>query len=278
MKEQMYDINSGLIVIALFISMVVAVEIGYRIGFCIAASVNESFKAHINSIQVSVLGILALILAFTFSLSVQRYDSRSEAVVAEANAISTAYLRAQLLPASLRQETQNLIREYVDLRVEASAYSQADHGAREAMLAKALNVQAKLWDHARLAVELEPNPVTTGLYIEALNDLIDNFGKRDAALNRHVPEIVLLLLYGTFLMGGGIVGFSSGLSGHRPSLASYLMVVLMVVLVFIILDLDRPRRGFIQVSQKSMVDLQTSVHQDVSALTSPRSHPSQKVQ
>jgi uncharacterized membrane protein (Fun14 family) len=74
-----------------------------------------------------------------------------------------------------------------------------------------------------------------------------------------VPELVLLLLYATFLMAGAIVGYASGVAGHRPSFASYIMVALIVVLVFMILDLDRPRRGLIQVSQKSLVDLQASI-------------------
>jgi uncharacterized membrane protein (Fun14 family) len=101
--------------------------------------------------------------------------------------------------------------------------------------------------------------LTSGLFIQALNELIDSLGRRDAAVHRHVPEAVLLLLYGTFLMAGGIVGYACGVGDHRPSFASYVMVVLIVVLVFIIVDLDRPRRGLIQVSQKSLLDLQASM-------------------
>ncbi len=256
----MYDINSVLIAVVLLISMVAAIEAGYLIGLKSNKSANEDAKAHVNAVQASILGILALLLGFTLSLSLQRFDNRSEAVVDEANAIGTAYLRAQLLPSGLRNNVQSLLRSYLDLRVDASALSIVNGAEREIMLAKTLQSQSTLWDCARQAAQIEPNPVTSGLFIQALNELIDNFGKRDAAINRHVPEVVLLLLYGTFLMTGGIVGFTCGIAGHRPSPVSYIMITLIVVLVFIILDLDRPRRGFITVSQKSLVDLQTAIN------------------
>jgi hypothetical protein len=84
--------------------------------------------------------------------------------------------------------------------------------------------------------------------------MFDSFGSRDAALSWHVPEIVLLLLYGTFLMTGIVLGFTSGLSGYRTSFVIYILVGLIVVLVYIVLDLDRPRRGFIHVNQQRMLD------------------------
>ena len=131
----------------------------------------------------------------------------------------------------------------------------ADKARADREAAIAAQQQTALWSSARRALELDPNSYTPILFIESVNTLIDSFGKRDAALQRHVPEFVLMLLYVTFLMAGAIVGYACGVGGHRPSMASYIMVVLIVVLVFIILDLDRPRRGLIQVSQKSLVDL-----------------------
>ena len=265
MKEFMYNINSVLIAGVLFVSMVLAIEMGYRLGLRTRVSANDAFKTHVNTIGASLLGILALLLGFTLSLSLQRFDNRSQAVVEEANAIGTAYLRSQLLPASVRNDVQKLLREYLDLRIQAGAITLADQAERVVVLADANRTQTALWDYARQAAEEEPNPVTVGLFIQSLNELIDNFGRRDAALNRHVPEAVLLLLYGTFLMAGAIVGYGSGIAGYRTSFATYIMVALIVVLVFIIIDLDRPRRGLIQVSQKSLIDLQAVINADTNA-------------
>lgn len=259
MKEFMYGIDSGVIAAALLVSMVVLVEVGHRIGLRVRDRANDDSKSHISAIQGSILGILALLLGFTFSLSLQRFDSRSEAVVEEANAIGTAWLRTRMLPEQLRAEVQATMREYAEVRVQATSISQIERASTAALTERTLSLQDRLWGQAMRAVEIDPHPVKTGLYVQALNEVIDQFGKRDAALNRHVPELVLALLYLTFLMAGAIVGLGCGVGGQRPSSVSYIMIALIVVLVFIILDLDRPRRGFIEVSQKSLVDLQLSM-------------------
>ncbi|NQD94372.1 hypothetical protein HP532_17155 [Pseudomonas sp. CrR25] len=259
MREFMYDLSSTLIAGILFASMALVIELGYRVGRHYQRTSDEPSKTHIITIQGSLIGILALLLGFTFSLSLQRFDSRSEAVVNEANAIGTAYLRAQLLPTSVREPTLKALASYLNLRVRAGSLS-LDHAyQRQAMLDQASQQQALLWQYALRAAEEAPNPVTSGLFLQALNDMIDAYGTRDATLNRHVPEIVLSLLYITFLMAGVILGYSAGVAGHRASFATYIMVGLIVLLVFLIIDLDRPRRGLIQVSHKSLVDLENAI-------------------
>lgn len=258
MKELMYDINAGLIIVLLLVAMIAFIEIGFRFGHRARKSSDDDSKSHVNATASSTLGIMALLLAFTFSLSLQRFDIRSDAVVDEANAIGTAYLRAQLLPPQVREDVKTQLRDYVDLRIKTNALATVE-GEWSALSDEASRIQTALWDNARRAAELVPNPVTSGLFIQALNDLIDSFGRRDAALNRHVPESVLLLLFGTFLISGMIVGFAAGVGGRRPSWVTYAMTVLILVLVFVILDLDRPRRGLIRVSEKSMLDLQASI-------------------
>jgi hypothetical protein len=102
--------------------------------------------------------------------------------------------------------------------------------------------------------------VSSGLFIQSLNDVIDAYGTRDAELNRHVPEIVLFLLFGAFILAACLIGYASGVAGHRASFATYILVVLISLLIFLVIDLDRPRRGLIEVPQKSLVDLQTTVN------------------
>lgn len=258
MHEFMYGIDSTLISIMLFLSLVLAIEFGYRIGKHMQNEADEAFKAHINIIAAALLGILALLLGFTLSLSLQRYDQRSEAVVQEANAIGTTWLRVQMLPAPMQDAVRGQMRSYLDLRVQANAMEANDTAARAALVARVAQAQAALWSQAVKAAEVAPGPITS-LFIQSLNEMIDSQGSRDAALARHVPEFVLLLLYVTFLLAGAIVGYTAGVAGHRASFVTYLMVALIVVLVFVILDLDRPSRGVIQVSQKSMTDLQASI-------------------
>lgn len=258
MREVMYDQSSVLIAGVLFVSMALCIEVGYRAG-CRGPAFSEASKTQVNSIQAALLGLLALLIGFTFSLSLQRFDSRSEAVVEEANAIGTAYLRSQLLTESVRTPTRDALHRYIDLRVQAGGVTLADPASRQRLQAQTSGLLDELWQLARTAVAADARPVTTGLYVQSLNELIDAYGRRSAALDRHVPEVVLFLLYGTFLLTGTIVGYAAGLGGRRASFVTYVLVALVVTMVFIIIDLDRPRRGLIEVSQQSLVALKAEV-------------------
>lgn len=238
MREIMYDVSSVLIVSGLLLCM-----------------------------------LLALLLAFTFSAALQRYDDRSQAVVAEANAIGTTYLRAQLLPKGMHDEVQGLLRQYLDARIQEGRINTTDTAERESPLRQANLMATQLWGHAVRAAEKDGRPVTSGLFIQSLNELIDAYGTRDASLNRHVPEIVLFLMFATIVMTTATLGYASGSAGHRVTLAAFVLVMLIALVVFLIVDLDRPRRGIIQVSQESLLNLQQSFGTAQGHTAQPRSPP-----
>lgn len=258
MREIMYDHNSVLIVVILSVVLLLAIEAGYRLGRRLADHTGDAPKAQINTIQASLLGVLALLLGFTFSLSLQRHDSRSAAVVVEANAIGTAILRAALLPSPLDESMRQKLRDYLDLRIRDGSISLDHENQRVAVLRDTLAVQEELWQLGAQAVAENPAPVPAGLFVQSLNDMIDAYGARNAALDRHVPEVVLFLLFGTFVMIACLVGYASGIARHRAPFPTYMLVFLIVFLVFIIIDLDRPRRGLIEVSQQSLLELQAA--------------------
>jgi len=269
MSEIIYGWNSLLIAGFLLISMAAAIEGGYRMGRRQEASANKATKDHIITIQGSMLGVLALLLAFSLSQALQRFDNRNAAVVDEANAIATTFLRTQLLPSSVRSDARKLLQSYVDLRVQASTISLDKEADREVLLFDANQVLDALWGCARRAAAEDPNPVTSGLFIQSLNEAIDAYGRRIAAVRRHVPEVILFLLFGTFVMTGGVLGYAAGVAGHRPSSVSYMLVGLIVVLAFVIIDLDRPRRGLIKVDQTSLIDVKAVIDQAQSAGAQP---------
>ncbi len=260
MKEWMYNLPSLVIVGLLLLLMLLALEFGYRRGCVASPNLSAASKSQVSTIQSSLLGILALLLGFTFSLALQRFDNRSVAEVQEANSIGTAWLRAQLLPQPMQQQSLLLWQQYIDVRVEASGIALDQQAARQALLTQTNQLLTQLWQQAVLAVEADNSPVRTGLYVQALNDSIDQFGARTAELNRHVPELILMLLYMTFILTGGVVGYAAGVEAHRPPSVTYLMIVLIIILNFIIIDLDRPRRGLIKVDQQSLQELQQSIH------------------
>lgn len=265
----MYGLNSLVIAGLLLISMLAAIEGGYRIGRRTEASAHTATKDHINAIQGSMLGVLALLLAFSFSLSLQRFDNRNAAVVDEANAIGTTFLRAQLLPSSVRGDTRRLLQSYTHLRLRASTVSLDTEAERNVLLTDANQILDALWAGARRAAEEDPSPVTSGLFIQSLNETIDAYGRRDAAVRRHVPEVILFLLFGTFGMTSIVLGYAAGAAGHRPSLVSYMLIGFIVLLTFVVIDLDRPRRGLIRVDQTSLIEVKAAIDKTQSADVQP---------
>lgn len=259
MLDLIFQQNSLIVAAGIFISMTVAVEFGYRVGKPVQVRESETTRTHINAIQGSLLGFLALILGFTLSLSLQRYDNRSQAVVDEANAIGTAWLRAQLLPDTVRTQVQEGLRRHASLRTRAASIDLAHESDRDVLLSETNRNLDAVWNLTLQAAAERPDMVSSGLFIQALNDMIDSFGRRDAALARHVPNEILFLLFATFVLTGGVVGYAAGVAGHRPSITTYVLVVLIVVLSFVIMDLDRPRRGMIRIDQSSLVDLSAAI-------------------
>ncbi|RPJ45232.1 MAG: DUF4239 domain-containing protein [Betaproteobacteria bacterium] len=255
MKELMYSQSSFLIVSALVFLMLLAMEIGVRSGRRQKAKSLEAIT-QANAVLVSMLGLLALLLAFTFSAALQRYEDRSQTVVAEANAIGTTYLRARLLPTGIQDEVQSLLRQYLDVRIQEGGVDATKPELHESLLHQAKLMEARLWNHALKAVAQDDRVVTSGLFIQSLNELIDTSGTRTAALNRHVPEIVLFVMFTTIVLTTATLGYASGIAGHRVTLAAFVLVLLIALVVFLIIDLDRPRRGVIQVSHESMLSLQ----------------------
>ncbi|WP_439882634.1 hypothetical protein ACSX1A_05575 [Pontibacter sp. MBLB2868] len=252
-KEIMYNLNSIIIVGALFVLILLANEGGYRLGHDYQSKTDVDVKNQANTIQAGTLGLLALILSFTFNMALNRFNSRSEAVITEANAIGTALLRTQLLPVPYDSSTHAMLQNYINLRLALSNTDHAMVTEQQRLDDETKKLQSDIWINAVRAARIDPRPVTTGYFISALNNMIDAYGNRNAQLQLHVPEVILYLLFVVFVTSGAMMGFASGLGKQRSSLPSLMLTFLICLVVFIIIDLDRPKRGIIKVKQDSML-------------------------
>lgn len=229
MKEEiMYNQNSILIVALLFIAILIAYEIFYRIGELYQNKADHEVKSQASAIQTGILGLLALLLGFTFNMALQRFDNRSHAVIQEANAIGTALLRTNLLPKLYESTIYSLLQKYIDLRVETSSVDLTSKTQRQSINDKTDEILNQIWDQAIKASEIDPRPVTTGYFITSLNDLIDAKGERNALLQRHVPEVIIFLLFIIFIIGGALMGYTSGLSQKRAYISTVIFSLLLV--------------------------------------------------
>jgi hypothetical protein len=261
MNEILYGVSGVLITAILVATVLLAVYGGHQLGLTRQSLYTEPMKAQVISVQGALLGLLSLLLGFTFAIASHHYDKRNEAMKEEANAIGTTYLRAHSLPDSVKNETLSTLKKYVDLRVQAGELA-LNGSTREVFLQEAGQVRTKLWDLAMKSVKADDRITTSGLYVQTLNNLIDSYGTRDEVLTRHIPEIVNTVLIITIILSGFSIGYTSSLFNHRPSSTAIGYLVAVVFLTSLLMDLDRPRRGLIQVSQKNMLDLQKEISEN----------------
>jgi hypothetical protein len=246
------------LILALF---ALVIEGAFRLGSRVRGQQGDGDTTHAGELQSATLVLLALLLGFTFAMAVQRYDTRREFVLQEANAIGTTSLRARFLPEPQRTEAMGLLREYVGTRLDFYRAG-IDRARLDAANAASDRIQQRLWDLATAAVAADPRSVATGLFIQSLNEVIDDNEKRRAALENHVPEAVIWLLLLVAAVAMGFVAYGCGLAGRRRLAMNATFAMLITLVITVILDIDRPRRGLVKVNQDSMLRLQQSLRQD----------------
>jgi len=242
-----------------FALLTLCTELGFRLGVRGQSSLSELAQGQISNMQSALFGLLALLLGFTFAMSISRFDTRKELIVKEANAIGTAALRTELLPSADSVEMRVLFRRYVELRIRAGRTHDISSPEHVQLDAHATRLQRDIWRRVVTASAADPHSVAMGLLVSATNDLIDVKGERDAWLANHVPETVLFLLFAFSGVASGILGFSNGLAGTRITGMAAAFAILVTLVLMLILDLDRPQRGLILVSDESMVALERSL-------------------
>lgn len=247
----LYEAPSWLVALLLLAVILMVFEAGHRAGQWHQAATDEEIQPQTSAIQGSVLGLLALLLGFTFSMSVGRYEQRNAALVDEANAIGTVQLRTALLPPAEQAAALQRLNDYVRLRLDAAALDATQQADRDTVQAEAVALQNALWAQASRLAMAEPS-ARLNLYLSALNDMFDAQATRLAVVERHVPTPVTVLMLFTLLAVTGFAGYTGGLSGGRPLAAMVLLSLLLVLVIYVIFDLDRPRRGLIQVDQAVM--------------------------
>lgn len=200
---------------------------------------------HFAVLQGALLGVVGLVLAFGLSLALSRYEDRRAALVEEANAIGTTWLRAQTLPEPVRTDSLGLLIDYTEGAIQVSEnppQSEAERAADERQLA----IEDELWRLNGRALAARPRDSAPRLYTETLNEMIDAQTSRGAALRNQVPNAVLFLeLIGAAIALGLLAAYLAILG--RGTIAVFAASFLVSVLLLITFDLDRPTRGFIEI-------------------------------
>jgi hypothetical protein len=230
-------------------------ELGYRFGKWRHDHMPDERDAPVGAMVGSILGLVALVIAFTFSFAASRYDARRLTILKESNAIGTAYLRARLLPEPQATEVAKLFREYVDVRIRAVT----EHKPEEAVTRSAA-LHDLLRSQAVAAAEKKDNPLMASLFIQSLNEVIDVHSERVlVGMRSRIPIAIWAGLFGLSMLGMASVGYQAALTNTRRSPAMLGLVAAFAIVLLLIAELDRGQEGMLRVGQQSMIDLQQSM-------------------
>jgi hypothetical protein len=241
--------------VATLLLVLLSVEAGYRFGRYRRGRSEKEKEAPIGEMVGAMLGLLAFMLAFTFGLAAARFDSRRQALLDETNAIGTSYLRAGLLPEPYRTEVRKLLREYVEVRLEAVRSGDVKPAVR-----RSEELHGLLWAQATAVGEKNPGSIVVGLFIQSLNEVIDLHSKRvTVGLRNRIPGTIWAALYAVAVLAVAAMGYHGGLAGAGRSLAILAVAFTFSVVLWVIADLDRPMEGWLEVSPQAMIDLRNSM-------------------
>jgi len=243
-----------LIGVALLLGLVLACEGGFRLGRRALAGGEPSIGGPIGAIQGAMLGLLGLLLGFSFSGAASRFLERQDLIVQEANAIGTAYLRADLLDEPHRSGLRAGLAHYVDRRLKVSVTLR--EGLSAEATAEITRMHARIWNAASAGALARPN--TTVVVIPPVNEIIDLHSTRLSAARKHLPAPVLGLLIVCSALSMTVIGYGCGLAGRRSLMIAGSLAILIAAALWITIDLDHPRAGIIRLDDRLLKELNFS--------------------
>lgn len=256
MMEELLDPIPVAGVFALFaILCLIAYEVGFRVGRWHQNRTPDEKEGPAGTLVGSLLALMAFLLAITIGMASDRFDNRRALVVEESNAIGTAYLRAGYLPQPAADQSREILRQYAPLRIASPVNDEL-----VANIAQSNDLQSRLWSIAEALARADPNSPLLALYVDSVNHLIDVGEERLTAItNARVPQTVILLTFGGSTLTLGMVGYAAGLTRRRSLPTAIVLILVLGAVITLIVDLDRPREGFLVVSQQPIIDVQNQM-------------------
>ncbi len=241
-----FDTDAVVLVLFLFSFMLLSIYTGRRLGLRRFAAGRHFDASSTRTIISAMFGLLAFLLAFTFGMSGNRYDARRANIVDEANAIGTAILRADLYEDADRTQLRSDFKQYLEARIE---YFEAGKDIQKVMAANkvAADYGKRIWDRAMKLSHTTGSQTPTMQMVPALNAMFDISTTRQIGELERVPDSIVIMLFVVSIASGFFLGYTSPES-KLDWLVAVGFCILTSVVVYITLDLDRPRRGFINIT------------------------------
>lgn len=250
MLDRFYQYDLIYYPITIFLVMGTA-EVGARLGRWHRRAAGE--RAEIGTLTGAALGLLALLLGFSFSLALSRHDARRNLVLEEANAIGTTANYALMLPEPAQSQIRDLLREYTEVRIGFGV--PFDPVKLERDVAQSLDLQTRLWQQAVAVTVVAPQSLPAYRFVASLNEMNNIHERRITALRYHIPGAVTVTLIGVAMMAMGFTGYHAGVTGSRWHIATLIMSFTVAMVIMLVIDLDSPAQGLIRVPVQALVDV-----------------------
>jgi hypothetical protein len=240
-----FELSTWLLLILLIAVVAGATAIGLLVAKAVRGT-SEELREPFSVMQAALLGFMGLVLAFGLSLAVGRYETRRAAVVDESNAIGTAYLRAQTIAEPERSQSLTLLKRFTDTSIRISRTTPGSAAQTEVVTASG-QIQRQLWALAGQSLNQAPTDSAPRLYVDSLNTMFDSQSSRIAALGNRVPTPVLVLEVAGAAIAMAALALHLGTLGGRGVFTVTIAAGLVIVILLVTFDLDRPTRGLIRV-------------------------------
>jgi len=241
-----------LFITGLFAGMLILLEVGRRLGLRRREKMPADSAEGLGAVEGALFALLGLLIAFTFSGAAERFEARRHLIVEEANAIGTAYLRIDLLPAAAQPAMRDGFRRYVDSRL-AVYRALPDLDAARAELSRSAELQKEIWSTAVAACPGASSPSACVLLLPALNAMIDITTTRTVAASTHPPALVFAMLAVLALACSLLAGYGMAGSRVRSWIHVLAFAAVLTITVYVILDYEFPRVGFIRIDPVDQV-------------------------
>ncbi len=238
-----------LIALSLIGGVVAAHEFGFRLG-ALGRSEDDAFDRQVNLVQASTAAVVAFLIGFAFSGAASRFIDRLDTIVTEADALGTAYLRADAIAEPHRSELKVALREYTVERVQLLSGERRDQIER--LLANAGGLHARMWQAAIKATQ--DNAPLMAVVLPPINEVIDLHSTHLAMARRHLPLPIMAILLGATAISVGLIGFGNGRVGRRFSVIDSIYGVVLAVALWMTIDLDYLGIGTIKISNRPVVE------------------------
>jgi hypothetical protein len=249
----------ALFFVALTLALYGAHHVGSKVGKSFGVGADRS---QTSTLQAALLGLLALLLGFSLSIAEEHFSYRRILVIEDANAIGTAYLRIDGLPEGERPALRGLMRDYTDLRLLIAEQQLVSGDAVDVTAARTQELFAQMWARVMPLVRAEPQSQPLSLMVQALNEVNDSATRRYEARHPHVPVSILVVVGFIAMAAMAWVGIGYGWSSSkdRAVAVGVSLALLIAVPMVLVVDLDRPRRGIIQVSQRPIREARAAMN------------------